>query len=165
MARGTELTSNAILKWCRENKIEWHHITPGKPMRNGVVESFNGRMRGEFSNETLFRDLAHARALTAAWVPGYNAARPRTRGILARRCQADAAITNKGRGSTRWGRSPTGSRRWQASRPAHCRRGSKPPRSPHLYRWSGVAALIGGYPTVTLHPQLAADFSIAARMR
>lgn len=45
-------------------------------MRNGVVESFNGRMRSEFSNETLFRNLAHARALTAAWVPGYNAARP-----------------------------------------------------------------------------------------
>jgi transposase InsO family protein len=45
MARGTELTSNAILKWCAETKIEWHYIAPGKPMQNGFVESFNGRMR------------------------------------------------------------------------------------------------------------------------
>jgi len=60
---GTELTSNAILKWCAEHKIEWHYIAPGKPMQNGFVESFNGRMRDEFLNETLFRNLAHAREL------------------------------------------------------------------------------------------------------
>lgn len=34
---GTELTSNAILKWCAENKIEWHYIAPGKPLQNGFV--------------------------------------------------------------------------------------------------------------------------------
>jgi transposase InsO family protein len=45
---GTELTSNAILKWCAEHKVEWHYIAPGKPMQNGFVESFNGRMRDEF---------------------------------------------------------------------------------------------------------------------
>ena len=30
---GTELTSNAILKWCAEHKIEWHYIGihPGSP--------------------------------------------------------------------------------------------------------------------------------------
>ena len=37
---GTELTSNAILRWCAEQKIEWHYIAPGKPMQNGFVESF-----------------------------------------------------------------------------------------------------------------------------
>ncbi len=42
---GTELTSNAILRWCSEHRIEWHYIAPGKPMQNGFVESFNGRMR------------------------------------------------------------------------------------------------------------------------
>ncbi len=30
-----------------------------KPMQNGFVESFNGRMRDELLNETLFRNLAH----------------------------------------------------------------------------------------------------------
>jgi transposase InsO family protein len=32
---GTELTSNAILAWCAEHRIEWHYIAPGKPMQNG----------------------------------------------------------------------------------------------------------------------------------
>ncbi|WP_136650134.1 MULTISPECIES: IS3 family transposase [Paracoccus] len=73
---GTELTSNAILKWCAEHKVEWHYIAPGKPMQNGFVESFNGRMRDEFLNETLFRNLAHARDLIAAWVTDYNTERP-----------------------------------------------------------------------------------------
>jgi hypothetical protein len=44
-------------------------------MQNGFVESFNGRMRDEFLNETLFRNLAHARDLIAAWVTDYNTAR------------------------------------------------------------------------------------------
>ena len=74
--KGTKLTSNAILKWCAEHKVEWHYIAPGKPMQNGFVESLNGRMRDEFLNETLFRNLAHARALIAAWVTDYNTARP-----------------------------------------------------------------------------------------
>ena len=73
---GTELTSNAILKWCAEHKIEWHYIAPGKPMQNGFVESFNGRMRDEFLNETLFRNLPNASDLITAWVTGYNTARP-----------------------------------------------------------------------------------------
>ena len=40
------------------------------------VESFNGRLRDEFLNETLFRDLAHARELISAWVTDYNTERP-----------------------------------------------------------------------------------------
>jgi len=34
--KGTELTSNAILRWQEERKVEWHYIAPGKPMQNGV---------------------------------------------------------------------------------------------------------------------------------
>ncbi|MCG7602289.1 IS3 family transposase [Halomonas sp. McH1-25] len=73
---GTELTSNAILSWCAEHQIEWHYIAPGKPMQNGFVESFNGRMRDELLNETLFRNLAHARVVIAAWANDYNTERP-----------------------------------------------------------------------------------------
>ena len=29
---GTEFTSNAILNWADEAKVEWHYIAPGKPM-------------------------------------------------------------------------------------------------------------------------------------
>jgi hypothetical protein len=31
---GTELTSNAILRWADDRKIGWHYIAPGKPMQN-----------------------------------------------------------------------------------------------------------------------------------
>ena len=54
---GTEFTANAILTWCKDYGIEWHYIAPGKPMQNGYVESFNGRMRDELLNETLFHGL------------------------------------------------------------------------------------------------------------
>jgi hypothetical protein len=51
---GTKLTSNAVLASCGEVGVQWHYIAPGKPMQNGYVESFNGRMRDELLNETLF---------------------------------------------------------------------------------------------------------------
>lgn len=73
---GTELTSNAILTWSADMKIEWHYIMPGKPMQNGYAESFNGRMRDELLNESLFLGLADARSAIAAWVADYNNARP-----------------------------------------------------------------------------------------
>ncbi|EQA97205.1 hypothetical protein L286_23025 [Sphingobium sp. HDIP04] len=73
---GTKLTSNAVLAWCGEVGVEWHYIAPGKPMQNGYVESFNGRMRDELLNETLFLSLDHARVVIAAWAEDYNQERP-----------------------------------------------------------------------------------------
>ncbi len=73
---GTEFTSNAILSWAKDHRVEWHYITPGKPMQNGYIESFNGRMRDELLNESLFLDLDQARQLIGAWVTDYNTARP-----------------------------------------------------------------------------------------
>ncbi|WP_456816428.1 IS3 family transposase [Bradyrhizobium sp. USDA 4508] len=73
---GTELTCNAMLAWCKETGIDWHFIAPGKPMQNGFVESFNGRMRDELLNETLFFDLNDTRTKLAAWVADYNGERP-----------------------------------------------------------------------------------------
>ena len=67
---GTELTSNAVLSWAGDTGIDWHYIAPGKPTQNGTVESFNGRMRDELLNETLFtwlmpaRRLPHGRTIT-----------------------------------------------------------------------------------------------------
>jgi putative transposase len=73
---GTEFTSNAILTWVGTHGIDWHYIQPGKPMQNAYVESFNGRMRDELLNETLFFGLDHARTELAAWVADYNGERP-----------------------------------------------------------------------------------------
>jgi putative transposase len=72
---GTEFTSNAILSWTEEQRVEWHYIAPGKPMQNGYIESFNGRMRDELLNETLFLDLDQARQLISAWVADFNTER------------------------------------------------------------------------------------------
>lgn len=59
---GSEFTSNAILQWTDRTKVEWHYIAPGKPIQNAFIESFNGRLRNEFLNATLFSSLTHARS-------------------------------------------------------------------------------------------------------
>jgi putative transposase len=76
---GTELTSNAILRWAYESRVGWHYIAPGKPVQNAFVESLNGRLRDELLNETLFRSLPHARAELATWRTDYNTVRPHSR--------------------------------------------------------------------------------------
>jgi putative transposase len=73
---GTELTSMTMLRWSQENGIKWHYIAPGKPQQNAFVESFNGRLRDECLNETLFTSLAHAREVLAIWKGDYNTVRP-----------------------------------------------------------------------------------------
>lgn len=73
---GTEFTSSAVLAWTQATRVDWHYIAPGKPMQNGFCEAFNGRMRDELLNETIFRDLDHARSVIARWVVGYNQRRP-----------------------------------------------------------------------------------------
>jgi len=49
-----------------------HHFA----MQNGFCETFNGRMRDELLNETLFFGLDHAREKVSAWVGNYNCLRP-----------------------------------------------------------------------------------------
>jgi hypothetical protein len=49
---------------------------PGKPTQNAFIESFNGRLRDELLNETLFVSLTHARAALADWKDDYNQIRP-----------------------------------------------------------------------------------------
>ena len=50
-----------MLAWAQVGDIDWHFIAPGKPTPNGFCESFNGRMRDELLNESLFFGLDHAR--------------------------------------------------------------------------------------------------------
>ncbi len=86
---GTEFTSNAILKWAGEAKVEWHYIAPGKPQQNGFIrrpaavclqtargESFNGKFRDEKLNDTLSSSLHQARVELATWKNDYNHYRP-----------------------------------------------------------------------------------------
>ena len=45
-------------------------------MQNGFVESFNGKMRDEPLNETLFFSLDQAREAVAEWIEDDNTDRP-----------------------------------------------------------------------------------------
>ena len=73
---GTELTGMAILRWSQDTCVEWHYIAPGKPQQNAFIESFNGRLRDELLNETLFTSLSHVREALAIWREDYNTVRP-----------------------------------------------------------------------------------------
>ena len=73
---GTEFTSRAILAWSNASGIDWHYIAPGKPTQNAFIESFNGKLRDELLNETIFVTLDHARLELAEWKDDYNRVRP-----------------------------------------------------------------------------------------
>ena len=65
--------------WADQTQVGWHYIAPGKPMQNAFVESFNGRLRDEFLNETLFTSLMQARLALEDWRRDYNNVRPHSR--------------------------------------------------------------------------------------
>jgi putative transposase len=73
---GTEFTSMAVLKWVQDTGVDWHYIAPGKPTQNAFIESFNGKLRDECLNETLFSSLADAKEALEAWQEDYNRHRP-----------------------------------------------------------------------------------------
>jgi putative transposase len=99
---GTELTSNAILAWADETGVGWHYIAPGKPQQNGFIESFNGRLRDELLNETLFRSLPHAIAVLETWRRDYNHERPHSKlGWLTPWAYARALIADDARRAAR----------------------------------------------------------------
>ncbi len=52
-----------MLTWAHRNGIEPRLIEPGKPNQNSYIESFNGRLRDECSNEHWFTSLLHARTV------------------------------------------------------------------------------------------------------
>jgi putative transposase len=73
---GPEFTSRHFLGWCEEQHIRLLHIQPGRPMQNGRVESFNGRLRDECLNASWFLTLAEAKQKIEAWREDYNRERP-----------------------------------------------------------------------------------------
>jgi len=97
---GTELTSNAILKWADGSHVAWHYIAPGKPTQNAFIESFNGRLRDELLNDTLFRSLTHAHYVLEDWRRDYNTSRPHSRiGWLPPAVYADQFVPQRDQGA------------------------------------------------------------------
>jgi putative transposase len=73
---GPEFTGHALDQWAYENGVRLETIRPGRPMENGYIESFNGKMREECLNQSWFTDLADARERIEAWRVDYNTRRP-----------------------------------------------------------------------------------------
>jgi putative transposase len=73
---GPEFTSRRMLGWAEDHKVQLVHIQPGRPMQNGHVESFHGRLRDECLNASWFRTLGDVREKLADWRQEYNTERP-----------------------------------------------------------------------------------------
>jgi putative transposase len=89
---GTEFSSKAMDLWAYKNGVHLDFIRPGKPVENGYIESFNGRLRDECLNVEVFFTLADARRKLHLWRRDYNLYRPhsalddRTPAEFAARC-------------------------------------------------------------------------------
>ena len=74
--QGPEFTSRALDRWAYSKAVDLKLIAAGKPTQNAYIESFNGKFRDECLNDHYFSNLAHARAVIAAWRRDYNQTRP-----------------------------------------------------------------------------------------
>jgi putative transposase len=73
---GSEFAGKAMEVWAYQNDVKLDLIRPGKPVENGYIESFNGRLRDECLNGEIFFDLADAREKLERWRADYNERRP-----------------------------------------------------------------------------------------
>ena len=73
---GTEFTSKALEEWAWQRGIKLDFTRPGKPMDNGHIESFNGRLRDECLTVNQFLSIEDAKAKIEAWRIDYNRHRP-----------------------------------------------------------------------------------------
>lgn len=62
--------------WAIQTGVQLCFIRPGRPVENGFIESFNGRLRDECLNAEWFPTLDQAREKLAVWRDHYNQFRP-----------------------------------------------------------------------------------------
>jgi putative transposase len=91
---GTEFASKAMELWAYTNAVHLDFIRPGKPVENGYIESFNGKLRDEFLNVEVLFTLADARHKLERWLRDYNDYRPHS--ALADRTPAEFAVLHSG---------------------------------------------------------------------
>ncbi len=73
---GTEFTGRAVETWAMQTGVHLCFIRPGRPVENGFIESFNGRLRDECLNVEWFPTLDQARKKLTVWRDHYNHRRP-----------------------------------------------------------------------------------------
>jgi len=73
---GSEFCSRTLEAWAMSNEVQLCFIRPGRPVENGFIESFNGRLRDECLNANWFTGLSDARRKIETWRQDYNQDRP-----------------------------------------------------------------------------------------
>ena len=106
---GSEFAGRAMEAWAIQAGVQLCFIRPGRPVENGFIESFNGRLRDECLNVEWFTSLNEAREKLAGWRDHYNHRRPHSalddrapavfaglHGVRSRRFALTAANTTNG---------------------------------------------------------------------
>ncbi len=74
--KGSEFASRVMDAWSYRHGIQLDFIRPGKPVENGFIESFNGRLRDECLHVEVFFTLEDVREKLWRWQQDYNRVRP-----------------------------------------------------------------------------------------
>ena len=88
---GSEFAGRAMDAWAHQAAVQLDFIRPGRPVQNGYIESFNGRLRDECLNGEVFFNLMDAREKLECWRRDYNQKRPHS--ALADRTPEEFACT------------------------------------------------------------------------
>jgi putative transposase len=73
---GSEFAGRVVEAWAIQQGVQLCFIRPGRPVENGFIESFNGRLRDECLNVEWFSSLHQARTTLGRWRDHYNHHRP-----------------------------------------------------------------------------------------
>jgi len=77
---GPEFTTKVVREWPSRLGVKTLCIELLSPLKNCYIESFNGKLRDEFINREVFREvfttLSEAKILIEAWRREYNQSRP-----------------------------------------------------------------------------------------
>ncbi len=73
---GSEFAGRAMEAWAIQTGVQLCFIRPGRPVENGFIESFNGRLRDECLNVEWFTTLEEAQVKLSEWRNHYNHVRP-----------------------------------------------------------------------------------------
>jgi len=65
---GTEFASKAMDHWAYTNGVHLDFIRPGRPVENGYIESFNGRLRDECLNVARRSHAGRVRSHMQRWI-------------------------------------------------------------------------------------------------
>jgi len=77
---GTELTSNAMLKWQQDRDVEWHYIAQANPCRTASWKALTAGYEMNASTSICLpaTGIRHARQIIEDWRIDYNLNRPHT---------------------------------------------------------------------------------------